>query len=45
MVRAGIEEFAAHTGADELIVTSHILDHGKRLRSFEILAEVAMESG
>ncbi len=41
-VRAGIAEFAARTGADELIVTSHIYDHQKRLRSFEITAEVGI---
>tara|TARA_Y100000588_G_scaffold94719_3_gene102694 strand:- start:224 stop:1213 length:990 start_codon:yes stop_codon:yes gene_type:complete len=43
-VRAGIAEFAARTGADELIVTSHIYDHKKRLRSFEIIAEVGINS-
>lgn len=43
-VRAGIDEFAARTGADELIVTSHIYDHKKRLRSFEIIAEVGIAS-
>ena len=41
-VRAGIAEFAERTGADELIVTSHIYDHDKRLRSFEIIAEVGI---
>jgi alkanesulfonate monooxygenase SsuD/methylene tetrahydromethanopterin reductase-like flavin-dependent oxidoreductase (luciferase family) len=39
-VRAGIEAFAARTGADELIVTANIFDHKARLRSFEILADV-----
>jgi len=41
-VCAGIAEFAARTGADELIVTSHIYDHDKRLRSFEIIADVGI---
>jgi len=41
-VRAGIAEFAERTGADELIVTSHVYDHDKRLRSFEIIAEVGI---
>ena len=41
-VYAGIVEFAARTGADELIVTSHIYDHDKRLRSFEIIADVGI---
>jgi alkanesulfonate monooxygenase SsuD/methylene tetrahydromethanopterin reductase-like flavin-dependent oxidoreductase (luciferase family) len=39
-VRRGLEEFVARTGADELMVTANIFDHGKRKRSFEILAEV-----
>jgi luciferase family oxidoreductase group 1 len=39
-VRAGLEAFAARTGADELMVTSNIFDHAKRKRSFSILAEV-----
>ena len=39
-VRRGLEEFAARTGADELMVTANIYDHEKRKRSFEIIAEV-----
>ena len=39
-VRRGLEDFMAQTGADELIVASAIYDHAKRLRSYEILAEV-----
>lgn len=38
-VRQGIAEIAARTGADELMVTAQIHDHGARLRSFEILAK------
>ena len=38
-VRRGIAEFAASTGADELMVTAQIHDHAARLRSFEILAD------
>jgi alkanesulfonate monooxygenase SsuD/methylene tetrahydromethanopterin reductase-like flavin-dependent oxidoreductase (luciferase family) len=41
-VQVGIADFAARTKADELIITSHIYDHAKRLRSFEIMAEVAI---
>ena len=41
-VLAGVQEFAARTQADELIVTSHIFDHANRLRSFEILADVGI---
>src|SRR5215472_12808629 len=39
-VRDGLEEFIGRTGADELMVTANIFDHGKRKRSFEIVAEV-----
>jgi luciferase family oxidoreductase group 1 len=39
-VRRGLEDFLAQTGADELIVASAVYDHGKRLRSYEILAGV-----
>lgn len=35
-VKAGIAEFVARTGADELMVTGSIWDHAKRKRSFEI---------
>ena len=38
-VRAGLEAFAARTGADELIVVSQIFDHAARLRSCEITAD------
>jgi luciferase family oxidoreductase group 1 len=37
-VRSGLEAFAERTGADELMVTSQIFEHGARLRSFEITA-------
>ena len=39
-VKAEIEAFIERTGADELMITSQIYDHGARLRSFEIVAEV-----
>jgi luciferase family oxidoreductase group 1 len=42
-VARGISEFAARTGADELIVTAQIYDHAARLRSFEIVAEAMRE--
>ncbi|HEY4192892.1 MAG TPA: LLM class flavin-dependent oxidoreductase [Mesorhizobium sp.] len=38
-VRQGVEAFLRRTGADELMVTAQIFDHGARVRSFEILAE------
>ena len=40
-VHAGIEAFLARTRVDELMVTAAIYDHAARLRSFEIVAEVA----
>jgi luciferase family oxidoreductase group 1 len=38
-VREGLTRFAGAYGADELIVTTQVFDHAKRVRSFEILAE------
>jgi luciferase family oxidoreductase group 1 len=38
-VRSDLQKFAARTGADELIITCQIFDHGARLRSFEIAAQ------
>ena len=37
-VKAATEAFIAHTGADELMVTSQIFDHAARVRSYELLA-------
>jgi luciferase family oxidoreductase group 1 len=34
-----LAEFAARTGADELMITAQIYDHAKRLRSYELLME------
>lgn len=44
-VREGLKAFVAGTGADELMVTAQIFDHGARKRSFEILAEEAAKAG
>jgi luciferase family oxidoreductase group 1 len=40
-VRKGYADFLARTGADEIMITGNIYDHQKRLRSFEIAAEIA----
>jgi luciferase family oxidoreductase group 1 len=40
-VARGIAAFAETSGADELIVATQIHDHAARIRSFEILADVA----
>ena len=40
-VGAGVEELVAETEADELIVVSDVFDHVARLRSFELIADVA----
>jgi alkanesulfonate monooxygenase SsuD/methylene tetrahydromethanopterin reductase-like flavin-dependent oxidoreductase (luciferase family) len=39
-VRTRIEELAARTAADEVMVTTNVYDHAERLRSYERLAEV-----
>jgi luciferase family oxidoreductase group 1 len=41
-VQSGITAFIRKTGVDELMVTGQIFDHAARLRSFEIVAEAAM---
>src|SRR4051812_30780542 len=38
VVRGWLDDFAARTGADELILASQIFDHEARLRSYEITA-------
>lgn len=40
-VRRGLADLIAETGADELMVASAIHDHAARVRSYEILADVA----
>ena len=40
-VRAGLEAFIEETSADELIVAAAIHDHAARLRSYELLGELA----
>ncbi|WP_019903229.1 LLM class flavin-dependent oxidoreductase [Methylobacterium sp. 77] len=40
-VRRGLAALIAETGADEVMVASAIHDHAARVRSYEILAEVA----
>ena len=42
-IARGISAFLDATGADEVMVTSPIFDHAARLRSYEILAEAAIE--
>jgi luciferase family oxidoreductase group 1 len=39
-VRRAVNSFIAHTGADELMITSQIFDHQARLRSYEIAGEI-----
>jgi luciferase family oxidoreductase group 1 len=38
-VRQGLTAFAERHGADELILTTQVFDHDKRVRSFEVVAE------
>ncbi len=44
-VRAGLETFVKDTGADEVMVAAAIYDQDARLRSYEILADVARGLG
>ncbi len=39
-----LRDFIDRTQADELIVVSHIYDHAARLRSYEIVAEIARQA-
>ena len=39
-VREGLRTFIARTGADEIMIVSHIYDHASRVRSYEIAADV-----
>jgi luciferase family oxidoreductase group 1 len=43
-VRKGFAEFVSRVGPDEIIITGNIFDHQKRLRSFEIAADIAGEN-
>jgi alkanesulfonate monooxygenase SsuD/methylene tetrahydromethanopterin reductase-like flavin-dependent oxidoreductase (luciferase family) len=40
-VRSALRQCIAETAADEVMVASAIFDHAARLRSYEILGEVA----
>jgi len=42
-VKAGLEKFVAETKADELMVGATMYEHAARLRSYELLADVARE--
>ncbi|GAA5122061.1 LLM class flavin-dependent oxidoreductase [Luteolibacter yonseiensis] len=44
-VRGKAEDLIRETGADEIIATAQIHDHGARLRSFEIFSEVMRSLG
>jgi len=41
-VRQGLESFVALTDADELMVVTSLYDHSARVRSYEIVAEIAV---
>jgi luciferase family oxidoreductase group 1 len=41
-VRRGLDELLARTGADELMIITNVHDHAERLRSFQLVAEVAI---
>jgi len=35
-VREGLRQFISRTAADEIMIVSHIYEHAKRIRSYEI---------
>jgi luciferase family oxidoreductase group 1 len=41
-VKLGLQDFVNQTGVDELMVSSAIYDHGARLRSYELLADIRL---
>lgn len=43
-VRRKLEEFLQRTKADEIMVNAFVYDHAKRLRSYEIIAEIVGEN-
>ncbi|MEP6956252.1 MAG: LLM class flavin-dependent oxidoreductase [Chthoniobacterales bacterium] len=42
-VRARMQQLVAETAADEIMIMAQIYDHGARLRSFEIAAQICRE--
>ena len=44
-VERGLTRLIEQTGADELMITSHIFDHQARLRSYEIVAAIGGLAG
>ena len=42
-VRDGLHAFIEGTAADEIMIVSHIFDHAKRVRSYEIAADLRAE--
>src|SRR5689334_1336811 len=44
-IRRGLHDMIQRTSADEVMVTANIFDHGKRKRSFEIVADVHRSLG
>jgi luciferase family oxidoreductase group 1 len=44
-VGQGLQDFITRTRADEIMIVSHIYDHAKRVRSYEIAADVRESVG
>jgi len=42
-VKVKIQEFLRETGVEEIMVVSHIYDHGDRIKSFKLLSEIMAE--
>jgi alkanesulfonate monooxygenase SsuD/methylene tetrahydromethanopterin reductase-like flavin-dependent oxidoreductase (luciferase family) len=39
-LRLQLKDFMAETGVDELMVATAVYDHGARLKSYQLLAEI-----
>ncbi|MFA6944617.1 MAG: LLM class flavin-dependent oxidoreductase [Pedobacter sp.] len=43
-VKSKLSEFVFDTGVNEIMITSHIFDHGSRVRSYEIISELCLRN-
>ena len=43
IVRSKLLDFAAETGLNEIMITSHIYDHRARVHSYEIISELCLQ--
>lgn len=43
-VKSKLSEFVSDTGINEIMITSHIFDHGSRVRLYEIISELCLRN-